>query len=58
MMCVTEQYVISELTRCQGQGDIWLLLLEHVVMIVSVSAWKYVCSQRLLAECGCDIDCY
>lgn len=58
MMCVTEQYVISGLTQCQRQGYIWHLLLEHVVMIVSMSAWKYVCSQKLVAECGCDIDYY
>ena len=38
MMCVTEQYVIFGLSQCQGQGDIWHLLLEHVVTMVSVSA--------------------
>lgn len=34
-MCVTEQYVISGFTRCQGQGDIWHLLPEHVFARVS-----------------------
>lgn len=36
-MCVTEQYVISGFTRCQGQGDIWHLLPEHVFERVSKS---------------------
>lgn len=52
-MCVTEQYVISGLPQCQGQGDIWHLLLEHVVMMVSVSAWE--CSQPV-AGCECNIN--
>lgn len=44
MMCVTEQYVIFGLSQCQGQGgDIWHLLLEHVVIMVSVSACERAC---------------
>lgn len=56
MMCVTEQYVISGLPQCQGQGDIWHLLLEHVVMMVSMSACEYVCAQKPVADCECNIN--
>lgn len=56
MMCVTEQYVISGLPQCQGQGDIWHLLLEHVVMMVSMSACEYVCVQKPVADCECNIN--
>lgn len=52
MMCVTEQYVISGLSQCQGQGDIWHLLLEHVVMMVSMSACKSVCARKPEADCN------
>lgn len=40
-MCVTEQYVISGFTRCQGQGDIWRLLPEHVFARVSKSVCNF-----------------
>lgn len=50
MMCVTEQYVIFGLSQCQGQGDIWHLLLEHVVMMVSMSACEYVFVQKPVAD--------
>lgn len=50
-MCVTEQYVIFGLSRCQGQRDIWHLLLEHVVMMVSMSACEHVRAQKPVAEC-------
>lgn len=46
MMCVTEQYVIFGPAQCQGQEDIWHLLLEHVVMMVSMSACEYVCARK------------
>lgn len=56
MMCVTEQYVIFGLSQCQGQEDIWHLLLEHVVMMVSISACENVCAQKPVADCGCNIN--
>lgn len=56
MMCVTEQYVIFGLPQCQGQGDIWHLLLEHVVMMVSVSACENECAQKAVTDCGRSIN--
>lgn len=56
MMCVTEQYVIFGPSQRQGQGDIWHLLLEHVVMMVSMSAWECVRAQKPVADCGRNIN--
>lgn len=50
-MCVIEQYVIFGLSQCQGQGDIWHLLLEHVVMMASMSACEYECAQKPVVDC-------
>lgn len=50
MMCVTEHYVNSGRLHCPGQGDIWHLLLEHVVMMVSMSAGVHVCVPKPVTD--------